>query len=330
MLEDPQIAEKLFKEGAISEDSRQKISEAYSNRLFSVGIELRSILYIGILTLTGGFGVLVYKNIDTIGHLAVITFIALVSLACYAYCYTKRLPYSNLKVAKTSHLTDYILLLGSLSFATFMGYLQYEYSTFGPHNEICFLIPAIIFFTIAYYFDNIGILSMAITAIAGFVGIAISPLQLLSSNDFSVDRIVYSGLGLGIALIAVALLLNKRNIKSHFTFTYLNFATHLLFISCLAGLFTFNRWAAFIPVLALLVFVVMRYAYQEKSFYFLLFAVLYGYIGLSYLFIRMAISMDSSGGGILLLSPVYFIASSIFMIIFLRRTNKKFKPNDSL
>lgn len=329
-MEDIQIAEKLFKEQAIREPSYQKISSANTSRLFSVGIELRSILYIGILALSTGLGILVYKNIDSIGHIAVISFIALLSAGCFAYCFTKRLPYSNQKVVSSNTLADYILLLGCLTFATFMGYLQYEFSAFGPHNEIAFLIPAIIFFTVAYYYDHVGVLSMAITAFAGFIGITITPLQLLDHNDFSSNQIIFSGLGLGAVLVCTALVLDKKDIKKHFTFTYLNFSMHLLFVSALAGLFTSDIWAMFIPILALFVFLVIRHAYKERSFYFLLFAVLYAYIGVSYIFFKGLWSVDHSGDSMIFLVPLYFIGTSIYMVIFLRGVNKKFKPNDNL
>jgi len=326
-MKDTTIAEKLFKEGAIGEASYQKVSASYATRLFSVGLEVRTILYLGILLLTSGLGVLVYKNIDSIGHLAIIAFIALVSLGCFAYAYTKRMPYSNQKVISAGVLVDYVLLLGCLTFGTFMGYLQYQYSTFGPHHEIAFLIPAILFFAIAYYFDHIGILSMAITAIAGFIGVVITPTALLSENDFSSERIIYSGLALGIALVATALTLNKRLIKSHFTFTYLNFAMHMLFIACLAGLFLNRGQILFMLPLALFVFLVIQYAYKEKSFYLLLFSLIYGYIGVTYLFFYLFLIRSNLGDSLIALVPMYFIGSAGGAIVFLRNANKKMRAS---
>lgn len=330
-MKEGEIVEKLYKDGDITEQGYQKLNSAYSNRLFSVGIELRTILYAGILLLTSGLGILVYKNIDTIGHLAVISFIALVSAACFVYCYMKSFPYSNLKVKSPHTFSNYILLLGCLTFAIFMGYLQYQYSTFGLHNEIAFLIPAIIFFAAAYYFDNLGVLSMAITALAGFIGIAITPTELLSNNDFSSHSLILSGLGLGAFLVGAALLLNHKKIKAHFTFTYLNFAVHLLFVSCLAGMFAFDDWFLFTLLLVLFVFLVGRHAYKEKSFYYLLFTVIYGYIGVSYVFFRVFVKAVESIRDfdviLIYLVPMYFIGSSVYIVMFLRKTNKKFKPD---
>jgi len=328
-LKNTDIADKLFKEGALPEPAYRKLISIYSEKLFSVGLELKIILYAGILLLSSGLGILVYKNIDSIGHLAVISFIAFVSMGCFAYCYVKHIPYSNQKVNSVNVFADYILLLGCLTFATFMGYLQYQYSAFGLHKEIAFLIPALVFFIMAYYFDHIGVLSMAITALAGFVGIAITPTELLSHNDFSSHRIILSGLGLGAAIVGAALILNRKNIKRHFTFTYLNFSIHLLFISCLSGLFIFNAWYGFISLFALFAFLVMRHAYKVKSFYFLLFTVIYVYICVSYIFFKLLVIpfLPDAMGSLIDLVLLYFIASSVSVVLFLRSVNKKFKPH---
>jgi len=325
MNEDIKIAEKLVKEGPLSEASFQKIKLAYSGRFFSVGFEVRTLLYIGILLLSTGLGVLVYKNIDSIGHLAVILFIAAISFTCLGYCYMKRKPYSNEKVVSEKMLNDYILLLGCLTFVTFTGYLQYEYAVFGNFNGIAILLPAILFFALAYLVDHLGVLSMAITCLAAFVGITITPTELLQKNDFSSRDIIFSGLALGAFLLAIAAILSSRNIKKHFKFTYFNFGTHLLFVSCLAGMFCFDSWLLFFALLIALVSFSLWHANKDKSFYFLLFTVLYGYIGLTYLIFRILEKMPGSLS--LSIAYIYVIGSSSMIILFLISTGKKFKKN---
>jgi len=325
MNEDIEIADKLMKEGALREASFLKIKSVYDGRLFSVGFELRTLLYAGIVLLSSGLGVLVYKNIDTIGHLAIILFIAAVSSVCLGYCYMKRQPYSNEKVVSEKTLNDYILLLGCLTFVTFTGYLQYQYAVFGTYNSISMLLPAILFFALAYLFDHIGVLSMAITCLAAFVGITITPTELLQKNDFSSEYIIFSGLALGALLIAAATILSNRNIKKHFKFSYFNFSTHLLFVSCLAGMFCLDTWLLFVLLLSLLVGFSLWHANKDRSFYFLLFAVLYGYIGLTYLVFRGLFKIDNSLS--LSLGYLYVIGSSIGVIFFLISTGKKYKKN---
>src|SRR5476651_2016641 len=95
---DHQIFNKLHTEGLISDVSFEKTEQKRLYPLFSVFLEIRALLYIGILALTSGLGILVYKNIDTIGHQAVLLFIALVSVGCFFYCFKYKAPFSKGKV----------------------------------------------------------------------------------------------------------------------------------------------------------------------------------------------------------------------------------------
>lgn len=322
-MNDKGIAAKLLADNSISKDSYQRIETRHSSGLFSLNFELKTLLYAGVLLLSTGLGVLIYKNIDTIGHMAIILFIGTISLLCFAYCTRESKPYSNTKVDSPGMMFDYTLLFGCLTFVSFVGYLQYQYSVFGDHSDWAALVPALVFFAAAYYFDHLGVLSLAITTFAAYIGIAITPLELLKNNDFSSDRLIYSGLVLGAALVGVAWVLSKRNVKKHFTFTYLNFATHMLFVFCLAGLFKNETPLLFTPVFIALVGVGLWQAISERSFYILLISVLYGYIGLTYLIINYLFHSLNDNEIIILL--FYFIGSSIGVIIYLRRSARKFK-----
>ncbi len=93
------LFEKLHNEGLVTATSLEKIQTASSNKLFSVHWEIKTILYLGVLLLTGGLGILVYKNIDSIGHQAIFTFILLISAGSFYYCVYKRQPFSFNKAA---------------------------------------------------------------------------------------------------------------------------------------------------------------------------------------------------------------------------------------
>ncbi len=323
-MNEKDIASKLLADNSISSESFNKIESARTSTLFSLSFELRAVLYCGVLLLSSGLGVLIYKNIDSIGHMAIILFIAAVSAACFVYCIRKSLPYSNLKMNSPGILFDYILLFGCLTFVSFLGYLQYQYSVFGTHNDWVPLISSLLFFAAAYYFDHLGVLSIAITTFAAYIGIAITPLGLIKNNDFSRGySLIYSGIALGFVLIAVSWALARRNIKKHFTYTYVNFASHMLFVFCLAALFKDGGYIFFVPLFFALVATVIWQAFSEKSFYFLLIAILYGYIGLSYLVIKNLISFSSDGA--LFTGLFYFIGSSIGIIYFLIKSSKRIK-----
>lgn len=314
----------LHAEGLISDESLQKSEAAEKASLFSLHWELKTLLYLGITLLSGGLGILVYKNIETIGHQAVLVFIALVCLGSFYYCRRKASPFSVNRVPPPDPFFDYVLLLGCLTLITFIAYLQYAYTVFGNRYGLATFIPMIILFLSAYSFDHLGILSLAITNLAAWMGIAITPMRVLETGRFEEVNLVYTGLALGAMLFFAAWLSEKKNIKQHFAFTYRNFGIHILFMSGLAGMFMSERlyFSWFLLLLGIAWFV-YRQAMKNQSFYFFLLVALYTYIALSYV-VTSSLDIIRVGGGIYL-AIIYFIASAIGLVRILMIVNHKMK-----
>jgi hypothetical protein len=279
-----------------------------------------------VLLLSGGLGILVYKNIDTIGHQVILLFIALVCSGCFLYCFKHKLPFLADRVAAPNAFFDYVLLLGCSTFIILIAYLQYQYQLFGSRYGLASFFPMVVLFFSAYYFDHLGVLSMAIVNLAGWLGITVTPLKILTANDFNSGRIILTGLGLGAILIALAWVTRSRKLKPHFEFSYANFGTHILLISCLAAMFHYDAfYLVWFLLLAVLVYYFYQKAISENSFYFILITALYAYIGISYVAIEL---LDITGGlstPFLYASFIYFIVSGIGLVVFLMRINKKLK-----
>ncbi|UPK72157.1 DUF2157 domain-containing protein [Chitinophaga filiformis] len=322
---DIDLFEQLQKEGTISAASAEKVRTITAKRLFSVHWELKTILYLGVLLLSGGLGILVYKNIDTIGHQVILLAIALACGGCFYYSFRHKLPFSAEKVPAPNSFFDYILLLGCLLLITFITYLQVQYNVFGTRYGAATFIPMLVLFFSAYYFDHLGVLSMAVTNLAAWMGVTVTPLQLLSANDFSSYTLIYTGLVLGALLIVAALLSSRLRFKAHFAFTYSNFGTHIFLIANLAGMFAaydgqYGLW--FLLLIAATVFFYSQ-AMKQRSFYFILIITLYAYIGLSFMVVRLLMDTRSEGG--IYAGLLYFIMSGIGAIVLLINLNKKLK-----
>ncbi|OJW13587.1 DUF2157 domain-containing protein [Mucilaginibacter sp. 44-25] len=327
------IYKQLHEQSLLNDESYERLQKRESLNLFSVHWELNLLLYTGVLLLTAGLGTLIYKNIDTIGHQAILAFIALLCIGCFYYCFKHKAPFSSQNVASPNTGFDYILLLGSILMVTFLGYIQYQYNLFGNNYNLAAFIPMVILFFIAYRFDHLGILSMAITSLAVWMGISVTPKTLLLIGDFSSLTLIYTYLLLGFILLAAAWLTEKFRFKKHFKFSYQNYGTHVTFIALLAGFFHFFEhayalmWCAVILSLAGYLY---RDAYKNHSFYFILTSVLYGYITLCGLGIRMLdlFEIKNIGGFYLLL--LLIISSTIGLIFFLINTYKNLKSDDHL
>jgi hypothetical protein len=318
--------QQLHTDGLIGDESFAKITHREQNPLLSVHREVKAILYLGILLLTTGLGILIYKNIDTIGHQVILLLIAAISGGCFAYCFKNKRPFSTGKAQSPSAFFDYILLLATITFVTFIGYLQYQYNIFGSNYGLATFIPMLALFYIAYSFDHIGILTMAIINLGVWMGVSVTPKQLILAGTFSSQPVINTYLTFGLLLIAAALASQKLMFKSHFKFTYYHYGVHVTFISLLAGyFFNYRTGAPLLWILGVFILagVVFKDAYKHKQFYFLLLTTLYSYFAFSCLLVQMldhAINSDLLG-----LLFLYFTITPVLLIIFLIKLNKKLK-----
>lgn len=304
----------IYKDGHVDDEQYKKIQFFESNKLFSIHWELRTILYLGILLLTSGIGILVYLNIDTIGHQAILAAVGLAFCGCFFYINRYKLPYQNGQVLHASPFFDYVVLLGCLLFALFIGYFQYQYSPLGDHYGILVFIPTILSFYLAYRFDHKGVLSIAITGLASTFGLSVTPRQLIESNDFSDLSVVFTALTLGVLISVWAWYSNFNNIKKHFNFTYTNFSLNILFIATLAALFGQDYKLASLLFILILGVYFIKYAITQQSYLFLLLSVLYGYIGITYCIFYLLSKADNIGEGAFLFGMLYVIASAVGVI----------------
>jgi hypothetical protein len=321
------LYETLHAEGLIGDESLAKIRlKQQQTPLFSLHWEVRTLLYIGVLLLTTGLGILIYENIDTIGHQFVLAFIALICGGSFFYCFKHKMPFSVGKVKAPNSFFDYILLLACISMLIFVGYLQYEYKVFGTNYGLATLIPMLVLFYVAYQFDHLGILSMAIANLAVWMGVSVTPKQLLLNSDFDSTTIIYTYLILGIVLLVAALITQRYVFKPHFKFSYQHYGLHVTYIALLAAYFHFyESGLALVAMAALAGLSYWMYtdSFKHKSFYFLLLVVLYSYIALSSLVIRVLVSKINEAG--FELAALYFIGSGVGFIMLLINLNKKLK-----
>ena len=305
----------LSRNKIISDEQRRIIEDFEAKKSFSLRQEIKSMLYLGVLLLNIGLGRIIYENIHTIGHHVIITGIAVLTIFCFWYSFKNRKPFSLQEIKNDSPFTDYILLLGCLTFLVLEGYLQYQYNIFGQRYGLATIIPTIIFFPAAYYFDHRGVLSLGITTFASWLGVTVSPIYLLQ-NGLGQNNLIYAGLVFGILLCAAAYFTENQNFKKHFNFTYLNFAANILFISSLTGLIVIKNYFVFFLLLIVLVILFIKYAIDKQSFYFLTISMIYGYWALSYLVLQMEFFQS-------MFILYYFIITSIVLIVFLIKFKKR-------
>ena len=200
-----------------------------SGKIISVFYELRTLLYLGVMLFTAGVGILIYQNIGEFGHILSIIALCILTAVCFWYAFKNVAGYSNFPVKAPTPYFDYIVLLGSLLVISVQGYLQFQFGFLDENLGLSTLITALFFFYVAYRFDHLGVLSLAITALASFWSISISPQKWYSGDFFSDSNLHVLAIIFSIVVAGIAVVLDKKLFKTHFTFTYLNFCCLIFF-----------------------------------------------------------------------------------------------------
>ncbi|RSK30129.1 DUF2157 domain-containing protein [Hymenobacter metallilatus] len=302
----------------------ERIRQDEATRPFSLHRELRLLLYLGIVLLSGGLGVLIYQHINEIGHGVVVAAITLLMLGCFGYAARHRPPFTWAEAPRAGFLPDYALLLGCLLFITLETYLQVQYSFFGTRYGLVTLLPAGLFLGLAYWFDHRGVLAMGITALASWVGVTIQPLSAFATNNFWHSRLSTAAIGLGLGLMAAGIASERLGRKAHFAFTYLSLGSNLLLLAATATLLDFTPGPDSLPP-ALLVLLILGvcaaliwHARRTHSYLFLLMGVGYAYTAVTYVVVRFLVATADYGhdGGVFMLLFLYVPLSAVGVILF--------------
>lgn len=309
----------------ITSEQQVSLETSANSRPVSIYTLLRTLLYAGILLFTSGAGLLIYKHIDTIGHDALIVALALLTVGCFYYTYRHSPPFSKDLVETEAKFTDFVLLMGAMLFLSLEGYAQWRYNLFGTRFGLATAIPAIIFIFCAYRFDHRGVLSMGLTALASWVGLTVTPFEVLSGNNFSNNTIILVAVNFGLVVMGIGFWLDSQSIKKHFTFTYMLLAGNLLFVSSLAGLFTTDYWLLYGFLIFSCARFFFRYAQKSQSFLFLLMAVVYSYIAFTFLLFKWI----DDGVFWFTLGSLYFVFSAAGVILFILNYKKLLTPPTS-
>ena len=317
------LLQSLQQKNIITSEQSTLISEYEKTKPFSIHYELRTLLYLGITLFTGGLGILIYQNIDTIGHGVIVALISLITLGCFGFAYLKRSPFTWEEVKNPHPFADFAFLLGCMMFLILEGYLQFQYNLFGTKYGLVTIPPAIVFISAAYFFDHRGVLSMGLTALASWVGVSIAPLSVLSQNDFSAPNFLLTAIALGLVLSTVGLVSEYRNLKKHFSFTYLLLGSNLTLIATMIGMFSHAHWYVYTFISLALCFGLYQYARKTQSYIFLLMGIIYGYIAFTFLLFKLLELIDNEG--LWVLAMYYFLLSGVGVVMFLINIKKILK-----
>lgn len=318
------VARRLLDEQHITEKEFSAINGYRSLGIFSLHNELQFLLYASVLLFTSGAGIVIYKNIDTIGHTIILALLLAVCAGCYYFCFRHSKGFSPNEVDFESPFYNYLVLAATILSCIFVGYLHVQYEPFGTNVSWTTFVSAAIGFATAYYFDNRSALSIGITGLAAAIGITVTPRALLENDLFDNPALFYYGIGLGTLLVLWAEYSQRTNLKKHFTIVFVSFAQHLIGICAIIGM-TGDYWLRYAILLTAGSVYFYRKSYRMPSTAAFVFFLIYAYIGFNTLMFHI---LDLTGAYqfyelLTIASPVYVIGSIFLFIRAIRTFNRK-------
>jgi hypothetical protein len=266
--------------GELDEPTAARMIAIERRAIFSVYEELRAALYVAVALVVAGVGILVKEHLDRIGPLTLIAAIALAGGACYLPAIRARSRERN----RTAP-AEYLLLLGALLVSADLGYAESEFHWFGANWPHYLLILATLHAFTAYALDSRLVLSVALTSLAGWFGIARGPGSI-AGWGFGAPE-----LGVRALLCAAVMLLwraiDQRVNAARFREVFEHFAANLAFWGVL-GWCSDGR-LRIVGVLALLTlsWVAIRAALRSGTELFAVYGVGYTALGLSIVIVQL-------------------------------------------
>jgi hypothetical protein len=298
-------------QGKISAEQHAHLAGLSRGEPFSLFLELNILLYAGVLAFVAGLGWTVSTWSEQLGDVVVLAVLSAVLAACFWYCFSRAAVWSPEETPAPSPIFDYVLYLGSLVWSVELAYLETRFHVLSGRWDFDLLATAVLFFFLAYRFDNRFVLSLGLSSLAGWFGFSISRWSNSFDTEYRQYALLYCVLvGVGGAILKV------RGVKAHFFGTYLNIVANILFWALLSGVFEREGYGLWILALFIACGASLIWGIRQRQFAFVAYAAVYGYVGVSSAFLR-GVSDETAILG-------YFVVTGIAMLVLLVQIGRRF------
>src|ERR1700684_1478841 len=209
--------EQWKEQNKISPEQHAHLAGLSRGEPFSLFLELNVLLYAGVLAFVAGLGWTISTWSHQLGDVLVLTILSIILTASFWYCFSRAPAWSAAETAAPTPIFDYVLYLGSLVWCVELAYLENRFHVLSGQWDLYLLATALLFFFLAYRFDNRFVLSLALSSLAGWFGLTISRWPTHQDAAYRQYALLYCVMvGVGGALV------QRRGLKAHFFGSYLN------------------------------------------------------------------------------------------------------------
>jgi hypothetical protein len=263
--------------GHIDANQRDALARIVTRQRFSLFVELNALLYLGVLAVAAGLAATARAYAEAWGDTAILLPATALLAACFYYCFSRVPPYATWQVPAPSLLFDYVLYLACLIFAVELGYVEYRFRVLQDQWDYYLLASAVLYFFLAYRFDNRFVLSLGIATLGGWFGVRFSRADFMYVDlAVRVSALIY-----GAVVGGVGSWLYRIGIKRHFLDTYLHVAANVLLATLASGAVGSEHELAWLAGLIAVALASILGGIRARRFAFVVYGVIYGYVGVS-------------------------------------------------
>ena len=209
--------DRLERDGVLAPEPARQLRRVARGELVTIRAELRVLLYLGVLAMTGGASVLVQQNLERIGPVAIALGLWLAALAALAWVFRHAPPFSW-DVSASPHLAfDYVLLLAVLLTGSALAYVEVQFTPLGAAWAHHLLLMSGFAAALAVRCDSRMVASIALTSFAAWRGVSSSSLEQAFWRGGDEAVVVRMNAALtGLLFVVLGAVMARTDRKPHF------------------------------------------------------------------------------------------------------------------
>jgi hypothetical protein len=279
----PEVADAirvLREKDLLGEEQAGALLRVARRELVSVRMELRTLLYAGVLLAVSGVGLFLRENQDRVGPAAIVAVLSAAAAGCFAYAWRRSPPFSWAAVSSPHIAADYVLLLGVLLAGSDLAYIETQFRFLGANWAYHLLTLSLLALALAYRFDSRAVLSLSLSSFAAWRGLSTRfPVESIFSARPEALR--PNALGCGALFLAAAVLSARAKRKAHFEPVFSAFGWLLVFGGLLSGVFQGGLdWPLWVTATTVVAAAVLAFAYRFRRLFDFGVAVVAAYLAL--------------------------------------------------
>jgi hypothetical protein len=208
---------RLEHDGVLAPEQARLFGRVARGELVSLSTAIHGLLYLGVVAVTSGVGLLFKDQIANLGPLTIAFSVGLAAILCLGWVARRSPPFTGAQIASPHFAFDYILALGALLAAADLAFVEARFSPLGDRWAYHLLLVSLGYAGLAFRFDSRTLFALALTTFAAWRGVAATSLERAVFGFFDdTDAVRLNALACGLAFVVLGRLLERRQVKAHF------------------------------------------------------------------------------------------------------------------